>query len=239
MKRFISKVENLKNNQIILDESEHNHLKNVLRLKEGEEVIATLNDENDYICEVFSIKKNFSILKINKIIKNIYNPSKKITVYQGFLKKDNMSLIVQKLNELGVSTFVPFESENVVSMDKSGKIDKLQDVSNQSCKQCKRSIAMNILPAVKIKDICNQIPFFDIVIFANETEKNNDLQHLNLSKFNNVALIVGSEGGFSENEINLLIQSGAKSITLGKRILRAETASIVLSGITAYIMGEI
>ena len=153
-------------------------------------------------------------------------------------KSDNMSLIIQKLTELGVRTFIPFESEFITSKDKYGKINKLQEISNQSIKQCKRSIPMIVCDTLKFDKVIERLKDFDLVVFANECEKSEKLSQLTFDKGSKVALIIGSEGGFSAGEIQKLTKAGAKSITMGKRILRAETASIALASVVMFKLGE-
>ena len=144
---------------------------------------------------------------------------------------------IQKLTELGVKDFYPFESEYITSKDKFGKSSKLQDISNQSIKQCKRSIPMTVHNTLSFAQMLTELNNYDVIIFANECEKNQALTQQNLQD-KKVAIIVGSEGGFSSNEIAQLKDIGADSISLGKRILRAETATIALTSVVMFMMGE-
>lgn len=236
MRRFLANKIN--NDKIILDGIEHNHLKNVLRLKEGDEVIVVVGDEYDYTCVIEKISKGDSVLRVVSKDVNTYNSQSDVTVFQALTKQDNMSLIVQKLTELGVKTFVPFESQFITSKDKFNKQEKLQTISNQSIKQCKRSIPMEVKPTISFNQLVEAVKTYDIVIFANETETTTNLTALKLGGNQKVAIIVGSEGGFSEQECDKLVSAGVKSVTLGKRILRAETASIALTSVVMYLMGE-
>lgn len=216
---------------------EHNHIKNVMRMKENEQIILVCGNEYDYLAQIVSFSKGETIVKVLEKTLNIYNPKSDVTVFQAHVKSDNMSLIVQKLTELGVTKFVPFESEFITSKDKLNKCQKLQEISNQSIKQCKRSIPMKICNTLSFKQLIEDLKNYDLVLFANECEKQfklSSIEHLNKK----IAIIVGSEGGFSENEIKMLIQANAKSITMGKRILRAETASISLTAVIMYLIGE-
>ena len=185
-----------------------------------------------------SITKGDTLVDIFDKKINEYNPKSSVTVFQALVKSDNMSLIIQKLTELGVKDFYPFESEFITSKDKSGKIDKLQEISNQSIKQCKRSIPMNIHSTLSFKALIEKLKEFDTIIFANECEKTTSLADCNLNKNDRVAIIIGSEGGFSKSEIDQLIGANAQSISLGKRILRAETAAISLTAVVMYMIGE-
>ena len=236
MRRFLA--EKINNDRVILEGTEHNHLKNVLRLKEGDEVIVVCGDEYDYTCLIEKISKGDSILRVIHKEYNEYNSMLDVTVFQALTKHDNMSLIVQKLTELGIKTFVPFESQFITSKDKYSKRDKLQIISNQSIKQCKRSIPMDVKDTLTFNNLIKELSNYDVVIFANETEKTKNLHELKLTKTQKVAIIIGSEGGFSETECDKIVESGAVSVSLGKRILRAETASIGLASVVMYLMGD-
>ena len=236
MRRFLA--EKINNDKVLLEGVEHNHLKNVLRLKDGEEVIVVCGDEYDYTCVIEKISKGDSVLRVVDKTLNPNNPKVDITVFQALTKHDNMSLIVQKLTELGVKTFVPFESQFITSKDKYSKQEKLQVISNQSIKQCKRSIPMQVKETLNFNQLVKALSEYDLVIFANETEKTKNLNSIKLDKTKKVAIIVGSEGGFSETECDKIVGAGAVSVSLGKRILRAETASIALTSVVMYLVGE-
>lgn len=236
MRRFILD-ENDKN---LITGKEHNHLKNVLRLKVGDEIIGTRYDEYDYICKITSIERNQTWVDILDKVKNENNPIKHVTVFQAYTKSDNMNLIIQKLTELGISDIIPFTSQFVTAKDKMGKRDKMQEISNQSIKQCGRSIPVYVHDGISFDKMCEMVSDYEIVVFANEKEVRL-LKDVFADKFacDNVAIVVGSEGGFSDDEIHKLITAGAKSVSLGKRILRSETASIALSALTLFEVGEL
>ena len=209
-----------------------------MRTQVGEHIIIVTGDGFDYECEVVSMDKNKTCLKLVSLTQNQNEPKRKLTVYQAMTKSDNMNLIVQKLTELGVTKLVPFENAFVTAKDKNGKTDKLQNISNQSIKQCKRACPLIVENTISFKQLLNELDQYDNVIFANECEKSQSLNSLNFP-YQNIAIIVGSEGGFSEQEIAQLNNiKNVKSVTLGKRILRAETASIVLAGIVMFLQGE-
>ena len=238
MKRFFVDEKLEVNEKIKIEGIEHNHIKNVMRMKVGDEIILVCGDEFDYYATIVSISKGDTEVFVHSKLDNENNPKANLTVFQALVKSDNMSLIVQKLTELGVKTFVPFESEFITSKDKLGKVHKLQEISNQSIKQCKRSIPMKVEDIISFSKLVEKVSEYDIVLFANETEKNLDLSSLDIQKDSNTAIIIGSEGGFSCSEVEKLISAGAKSISLGKRILRAETASIALSSVIICKLGE-
>lgn len=238
MKRFFVGHSLEVNKTFKIDGIEHNHIKNVMRMGVGGELILVCGDEFDYLGKIVGMSKGDTSVLIEKKEKNIYNPKCNVTVFQALVKSDNMTLIIQKLTELGVKNFVPFESEFITSKDKFGKTSKFQETSNQSIKQCKRSIPMSVSATIGFDELVGTIEKYDIVLFANECERMDKLENIGFDANKKVAIIVGSEGGFSESEINRLIDAGAKSISLGKRILRAETASIALTSVVMFLLGE-
>ena len=243
IKRFLVDKSSIKNDRVIIDGKEHNHLKNVLRMTAGATIIVTCNDEYDYYCKVEEIQKNFTICKIESREINNANPNANLTVFQALIKGDNMPLVVQKLSELGVAKIVPFESRYVTSKDSSNKVLKLQETANQSCKQCDRSLSLEVEKVLKFKEVVEKLKNYDLVVFANETQKSFDLKkYFTENKIENlkIAVVVGSEGGFSEEEIiQLKNLSNVESVSLGRRILKAETASIAIATIVLYEMGEL
>ena len=243
-KRFFANIDNVRNGQAILEGTEHNHLKNVMRITVGEEVIIVCGDEFDYLCKVEEIGRSRTVLGIMQKTKNKFNPQVKLTVFQSLVKRPAMELIIQKLTELGVSTFIPFESRYSIIQSKQGKESKLQEISNQSIKQCRRSIPMRVEKTLSFKNMVKSLSDYDIVLFSNEAEgKKQTLKKIleknsTGDKSSNIAIIIGPEGGFSPEETTSLSKV-AFSISLGKRILRAETASIALASIIMFMEGEI
>ena len=237
MKRFYYDKQLNINEKYLIDGIEHNHIKNVMRMKVGDQIILVCGDEFDYFAEIINITKGDTEVRVFDKKLNNCNPKSNVTVFQALVKSDNMTLIVQKLTELGVMTFVPFESEFITSKDKFGKTTKLQDISNQSIKQCKRSMPMLVKNTIDFNELVNVLDDFDIVLFANECEKTQNLRDIKISTDSKVAIIIGSEGGFSPKEIDLLKEK-AISVSLGNRILRAETASIALTSYVMCSLGE-
>lgn len=231
MKTFF--VNSVTGNTVELNNEEHNHLKNVMRLNVGDKVKVVCGDEYNYYCVISQINKNNSLLTVESKELNLSNPKTEFTCYMALIKNDNLNLIVQKLTELGCKNFVPFESRYTVNKDKGTKIEKLAVVSQQSIKQCGRSVPINILPTQKLTEIGEMLKQHDLIIFANETEKSKTLNDVLFENSNakNIAIVVGCEGGFEQSEIDYLTQNGAVSVSLGSRILRAETASIMLTAI--------
>ena len=160
---------------------------------------------------------------------------------QALTKRDAMSNLVQQLSELGVSEFVPLINQNITAKDKAGKLDKLQTVANQSTKQCKRSLALVVKPTMQFAELLQQVREYDLVVFANELEQSQHFSEVlqGAKQPKRVAIVVGSEGGFTEQEANALIEMGAKSIRLGNRILRVQTACVATTSVVMNFLNEL
>lgn len=230
MKKFFAQREE---DQFVFVDDELSHF-NVLRCKIGEQIICLGNDGFDYLCEVEQITKKQARAKIISKTLNNKNPKKNITIFQALVKGEKADLIVQKLTELGVSKLVMFESKFAVAKANNNKISRLNKISEEACKQCGRSIPLNICETVSFEGMLNQLNNFDVVLFANEK---NTLRNFDaLKSAQNIAIIVGSEGGFSDEEINQIKSKGATEFGLGSRILRAETACIAMSAIIGFFI---
>ena len=208
---------------LVLSGTEHNHLANVLRLRVGEEVIIVCGDEFDYLYEIVSITKSQTNLSLAKKRLNTYNPKKAVTVHIGVIKHDNLALAVEKLNEIGVTEVVLFKSARC--QNTPVKLDKLQSVANQSCKQCGRSVPLKISGVIGFDKLPKG------ALFADEKEKTSKFPTAN-------TIIIGPEGGFTDSEREQLRKTGTP-ISLGARILRTETAAIVGATMLLSKMGEL
>ncbi|MBQ3214223.1 MAG: 16S rRNA (uracil(1498)-N(3))-methyltransferase [Clostridia bacterium] len=245
-KRFFIESEQLNNNQIILTGDEHMHLSKVLRLKVNDEVECFSNNSNIIKAKIDLITKQNTTLSVVGEEECLSNPKVNLTLFQGLPKLDKLELITQKLTELGVSTIIPFSSTFCVAKENLNKIERMQKIIVSACKQCGRTLLTKVENPIKFKDLLQLTANYDLVIFANETENKKSLKDVLVEKQQEkgsnlkVAYIVGSEGGFSKEEIDALEkQSNVYSVSLGKRILRTETASIALGSILLYILGEI
>lgn len=243
-KRFFLQETDLHDNIITLVGDEHQHLSKVLRLRVGDKVECFYNNSNILNCEITEITKNYSTLVVNDFTEVSSNPNINVTLFQGLPKLDKLETIAQKATELGVSSIVPFSSSFCVAKQNDNKIERLKKIVISACKQCGRTKLIEIMPCLNFSTMLETLQKYDLVIFANETENSLTLKQAikktNKSLLKNIALIVGSEGGFSKEEINALTSlKNVYSVSLGKRILRTETASISLSTLILYELGEI
>ena len=222
-----------------------NHIKNALRKKQNDILtICNTSNKKDYLCEILKIDENYIECRIKKEIQNYAESNVQVTIMQGLPKVDKMELIIQKSVELGVYDITPVEMKRCVvklnDKDKQKKIDRWQKISEVAAKQSGRNIIPHIDNIINIKNICNLLKEYDIVLVAYEKEIKTTLKEelkklkevYNINDEIKIAVIIGPEGGLDEEEIEMLQKNGAKTITLGKRILRTETASLnILSNI--------
>ena len=248
-KRFFVEKDKISNSVITLDGDEHMHLSKVLRLRVGDNVECFYDNSDILKCKIKEISKNCSILEVVESEACQQNPNLNISLFMALPKLDKLELITQKVTELGIGEVVPFSSKFCVAKENSNKIERLKKIVVSACKQCGRTKLVEINNTIKFDKMLEIVENYDLVVFANECEQSKTLKEV-LTKQkqvlaqklqNNslkVAYIVGSEGGFDKDEIEK-ISKIAHSITLGKRILRAETAGIVLGGILCYELGLI
>lgn len=220
MRRFFGKKEG---QFVIIDNDELAHLSKVMRQKVGDKIICICDDENEYHCQIESLDKRICKAKIEKIEKCSALPNKDITLFQALPKKEYLDEIVAKSVELGLSTLQLFVSD----FSNTSKIN-LERINSQilaASKQCGRSKLMRCNSLIEFDKMLKLLKNFDLVIFANEKEKQNGIFDIkNLENAQKIAVIVGNEGGFSEKEIQAILKEGVQSITLGRRILRCTTA---------------
>ena len=223
--------ENISGNRITVNEkSDINHLKNVFRIKIDEEIRA-VDGEKEYYCRVVSIDKKEIVLEIEQIFEDRYSHKVKIDAALGILKNDKMDLTIQKLTEIGINKIIPLAVKRGVAKITEKK-DKWDLIVKEALKQCQAVKATEIDEVKKLEEI--EFEKYDLVIVPYECEEEYTLKNLlrNREKLpERVLYIIGSEGGFDPEEIIFLKNKKADIVTLGRRILRAETASIVVGGI--------
>lgn len=207
-----------------------NHIKNVLRMKE-KDLLLISDGKQSNLCEIESFGDEFVRVKIVEENYNKTNLPIDIYLFQGIPKSDKMEFIIQKAVELGVHTIIPVQMKRcVVKLDKpDAKTKRWQAISESAGKQSKRNFIPQVLDAVDFKKATEDICGLDIALVPYENEKGIETMinaFKKIKKGMKVGLFIGPEGGFEETEINLLKERGAQIISLGKRILRTETATL-------------
>lgn len=219
----------------------YNHLRNALRIKINEKVLISINNNklsNDYISEVTKITNDD--IKLNIIEECPKNELDiKIVLYQGFPKFDKLEYIIEKAVELGVDTIIPVKMQTcVVKVDDKkiqSKIDRWNKISLSAATQSKRGVIPIVKSPISFDEMINQIKDDKNSFVLYENSKSETIKNLDILKNidNNVNIVVGPEGGFSDKEIKLVTDNNIKLLSLGRRILRTETAGLA---IMSYIM---
>lgn len=248
MPKFFVKSNQINDNKVIIIGEDVNHIKNVLRLNIDDDIqVCNLETAQNYMCGINKINNEAIECNIFKKINSEAESNIHINIFQGIPKSDKMELIIQKCVELGANEITPVEMKRCVAKindkDKVKKILRWQKISEVAAKQCGRDIVPKINEATNIKNICNLIKKYDIVLLAYENEEENVLKNellkLKGNKSLKIAVIIGPEGGIDKEEVDSLKENGAKVITLGKRILRTETVAFVLVSIIMYELGDL
>jgi len=239
-KYFLTEL-NENTNTAVVSGAEAKHLIRVMRIAEGDTVILTDKTGYDYTATAQIVGDDSVTFTVTDKIKNPAEPRHSLTVFMALPKSDKLEFITQKMCELGAVRLVPFVSEYCVAQKSKrdeGKVSRLQKISDEATKQCGRSAPMKVEMTKTFKEILPMLDKFDktILLYEHGCEK---LSDIDLSRCENVALIVGSEGGFSEKEREQMVAHGAVNIVLGARILRCETARVTGASLLMYKMGEL
>lgn len=244
MRKFFVKNDNIFEDNIEILGDDVNHIKNVLRLKIGDKIqICNQDTSENYVCEISHIDKTHVQARILEIVGGAAEGNVELHIFQGLPKADKMELIIQKGTELGASKFIPVNFKRSIvkisGKDEAKKIGRWQKIAEMAAKQSHRDIVPEVKNIISVKNICQLIPEYDIVLLAYEEELENYIKH-ELLKIKNtkeklkIAVIIGPEGGIEKEEVEILKNAGAKVVSLGKRILRTETVALQVSSIIMY-----
>lgn len=227
------------NQTVLLEGEEFHHLSAVMRTRVGESVCLINGSGKFFFGKVCEITKKNAKIQIEKQEESTSEPSVNLTVYQALAKGEKLSLIMQKITELGASELRLFESKFCDAKPSENKAERLKSIAISAAKQCGRATITKNSGAISVRQMAEEIKNFDNFFVAYENSDGHTLISSLLKldkKSKSIAIVIGSEGGFAEDEITLLRDSGADIVSLGKRILRTETATI---SCTAQIMGLI
>lgn len=240
-KRFYINQDLYENLTVILEGDEFHHLANVMRSRVGEKVCLFNGNGMFYFGEITQINKKNAEIYINKSQKSQNEPLINLTIYQALAKGDKLSLVMQKITEIGATELAIFDSDFCDVKANTSRVDRLETIAISAAKQCGRASITKQTGVFKLKDVVEHIKNYDAFLVAYEAEDGLTLSNFlinNKKSLRNVAIMIGAEGGFSEKEITLLKDNGAKIVSLGNRILRTETASIVCAGLAMQILEQ-
>lgn len=238
---------NIDDGRIRINGQDVNHIKNVLRMREGEKIIVCDGEGTEYTAAISSMYSDEITADIISCEKSGAESNTRIYLFQGLPKKDKMELIIQKAIELGVYEIIPVMTKRVIvkledKKREEKKLERWRTIAESAAKQSGRGIIPHVSEVVSFKDAVKRAGELDVSVIPYEkadggadgmSRTREIIRGMRGGK--SVGVFIGPEGGFEEDEIELAGEAGISAISLGKRILRTETAGIM---ITAVIMFE-
>ncbi len=245
MQHFFVTPDQVEGKYITIFGSDVNHIKNVLRMKIGEEL--EVNDGNNlkYLGEIESMNESEVRILIVEEFPTDTELVSKIYLFQGLPKGDKMDLIVQKAVELGVTEVIPMATKrSIVKLDdkkKDKKVERWNGIAVSAAKQAARGIVPKVLSVMTFKEALSYAKEMDVMLIPYELAEGMSGTRAVINQIKpgeSIAIFIGPEGGFEKEEINLSVESGMKPITLGKRILRTETAGLATLSILMFYLEQ-
>lgn len=245
MHKFFISNNLIDGDKALIEGDDVKHIYKVLRLQVGDEIIINNLNGQEYLARIDDInKKEVQLAIIEKLDVSNESPIR-IHLYQGLPKSTKMDLIAQKGTELGISSITPVITERVVVKNEGEfkKVDRWQRIALEASKQSKRTLIPSINTPVSFEIMMSEINDMDLIVVPYENAEGYGIKkmmdNLNAESIVDIAIVIGPEGGFEEEEISKLKDIGAHIVTLGPRILRTESAGFVCTAILQYELGDV
>ncbi len=242
MQHFYVDSEAVREETVCISGSDYNHIKNVLRMKPGEELTVVDGESREYLCEVSEYGEKTVLCRIKESRLSANELPCKVVLFQGLPKKDKLELIIQKAVELGVSKVVPVLTKRAVVVPgpkekEARKTERFNSIALAAAKQCGRGVVPEVSPVVTFKEALAEAETMDIALIpyelADDVERSREIIR-SLKDKKSIAVFIGPEGGFDRTEVEEALERKVVPITLGKRILRTETAAICALSLIMY-----
>lgn len=241
MQHFFVSPGQVKEEKIYVEGSDVNHMKNVLRMKTGEELTVNDGEGCQYLCAVEAYEEEMAVLRIMEKKQDESELASKIYLFQGLPKQDKMELIVQKAVELGAYQVIPVATKRaVVKLDAKKakkKVERWQQIAVSAAKQAGRGIIPTVGEVCTYAQALKMAEELDVILIPYELAKGMKETKKIISDIKpgqSVGVFIGPEGGFEEEEVERAMEAGAKPVTLGKRILRTETAGLTMLSVLMF-----
>lgn len=236
MYQFFVEPSQIQGNRIVITGSDVNHIKNVLRMKAGDEIaVSNGMDGKEYRCGIEAFTEDEIVCGLRFVKEDGVELPSKIYLFQGLPKADKMELIIQKAVELGAFEVIPVAAKRcVVRLDEkkaAGKISRWQGIAEAAAKQSKRAVIPKVHSVLSMKEAVAYAQNMDVKLIPYELAEG--MQHTKqmieaVKPEQSIAVFIGPEGGFEESEIQMAREAGIEPVTLGRRILRTETAGFTV-----------
>lgn len=227
------------------------HVRKVLRLEKGDHIILCDGENTDYECVIENIDKDSLTARVENSHSSESEPFINVTLYQGLPKSDKMDYIIQKSVEIGVKTIIPVITERTVvkignETDSSKKTTRWRKIAVEAAKQSGRGAVPFVSEPITFAEALKLAQNDQLKLMPYEKEKNNGLKSIindNIidiaeNDIRNIAVLIGPEGGFTEDETAEAIEGGFFTVTFGPRILRTDTAGLYVLSVLMYEMGD-
>lgn len=230
--------------EILFPAEEAAHAHKVLRLRPGEQIELTNGAGRRFAAELTDVSKERVSAKVCEELDS-REAAVRITLYQGYPKADKLELIVQKLTEIGACSIVPVVMERSVAKpdqkDKSKRQERLQRIAQEAAKQCGRGVVPEVEEAISWRQAVKRLSEHELAMMPWEDARDVRMKDVCAEhpEMTDIAIVIGPEGGISENEASEAAQAGAICVTLGPRILRTETAALVSTTAAMTLWGDI
>ncbi len=245
MPRFFTDPSNIDGSEIKITGSDVNHIKNVLRMRAGEEISVSDGAGKDYFGKIRSIDRDCVLIDIENSWDSYVELPAEITLFQGLPKADKMELIIQKAVELGACAIVPvITKRTIVRWDEKKQDKKLarwQGIAESAAKQSGRGIIPKVTAPVSFSAALAQARFMEAAVIPYEKAEGMEAAREKVRSMRgkkSIGVFIGPEGGFDTDEIEAAIKAGVCPITLGRRILRTETAGLTALSILMFELDE-
>lgn len=241
MQHFFVTPAQVGDGQIRIEGSDVNHMKNVLRMRSGEELTVSDGSNQKYLCVIERYEEDEAVLGILEKIQEDTELSSRIYLFQGLPKQDKMELIVQKAVELGVYQVIPVSTRrSVVRLDAKKadrKTARWQEIARSAAKQAGRGCIPEVASVMSYEEALAYAEKLDVVLIPYELCKGMEETKRIIEAVRpgqSIAVFIGPEGGFEKEEIEKALEYGAKTVTLGRRILRTETAGLTALSVLMF-----
>ena len=223
----------------LLDE-EARHACRVLRMKPGDEFCA-LDGAARFLAEFVSVGADGAQALLKQVLPDNESPVR-LTIYQGVAKSDKLELIAQKLTELGADVLVPVRMvRSVAKLDGAARVERLSKIAHEAAKQCRRARRMRVEAPLNLDKALAAMQAHDLLLVPWEDARGTRMKDVFAARPDaaDIGIVIGPEGGMSPEEVAAMTQLGARTVTLGPRILRTETAGVVAAALAIQLWGDI
>lgn len=243
MHRFFVDRSQVEGETIWITGTDVNHIRNVLRMKEGDQIQISDGSSQVRLCRIVQIESERVQTEILSVEESFAELPVQIYLFQGIPKGDKMEWIIQKAVELGVYAVVPMKTNRVVvKLDKKKEQDRIRrwnGIAESAAKQAGRTVIPEVLPVMELKEVCHFIREFECKMIPYECAEGVEQTRKKIGGItggNRVGILIGPEGGFEKEEVETALQNGIEAVSLGKRILRTETAGIVVLSVIMFAL---